>query len=1374
MRSGSTEPAAPVDESSEILQAHVPSRLLRRLSRRPALPRAPESERFPAAVLFADISGFTTLTEDLSRQGAAGAEAVQRMLNRCFGPLVDLISEHGGEVVKFAGDATLALWAADKQAPAEAVARAARCALEVQAKLDGLPVAEGVRLRQRLALAAGEVWTALVGGLEGRWEALLGGEPLAQIAGAMAHARPGDVVLSAAAWRLAQPGCDGRRLEAGHVRLANVETRLPRRPSPRICLPAEAEPALRSLVPRAVVRRVDAGLAAWLAEFRRVTVLFASAPGLERDDSEVVDQAHELARAAQRAVYRYGGSINQLIMDDKGTTVVAAWGQAQHAFEDDAVRALLAAMAIHADLRALAGGGSVGVATGRVFTGRRGNDQRMEFALIGDVVNLAARLMQATDAAVLCDRQTFSAARSRIRFETLNPIAVKGKAEPVEVFRPTGERRHEITTGGRMIGRDGERRALAAALQGLTGGDGGVVVVEGEAGIGKSTLIADLLEQAASQPVRALVARGDAIERAIYHPWREVFAGLLGLDDATGPEAQRRRLEEWLSEMPDLAEWAPLLDPVLPFSLADNEVTGAMPSRSRAERMRELLVRLFEVAAGAGGRPTLLVVEDAHWLDSASWALAEAASRRIESLLIVVATRPVGETPRDELRRWLADPSCLRLELEPLASTDLMALVRQRLGVESLPPSMARLIEEKASGHPLFAEELASAMRDRGLIEIEDGQCRLADAAALDTVSFPDTVQGVVTNRIDGLTPKLQLCLKVASVIGRDFERSGLAAVDPMGTEEADLGVHLESLMALDLLERGSRQDHYAFKHAIIHEVAYDLLPYAQRRRLHRPVAEWYERRHEGDLAPVYPLLAHHWGRAEVPSKAVEFAEKAGKQALAGFANQEAVRFFDQAKAFDARAERPTRAPRRARWEASLCRAHLGLGQVPRAREAAEGALALLRQAPPASGPRRLLSGLAQSLLQAGHRLFPRRFLDRAGARREQLATAVDAYLNLAMMGYWANEFGLVLYSTVRALNLGEAAGPSPELARIYGSACNVVGYLGLHSLAARYRDLGHEVAAATAPPPVVGLVNQYTGHYAAGIGDWRRFDADMHRALELYDRYDSRRQWEEAMVNCAYLYMFRGELRRGLETFQRMEESARQREDNQTTGWALLGQGRLEVLLGRFEEALEHIDAMEPHVVDQLTRLEVHGNRALAALRLGDRARAREEADRALELIAAAPPASYTMLLAYSHTTEVYLSLWAEAGGGRDRAAARKAKRMCAAFKAYNRAVPLALAHRLLWRGTWARLNGDRARARRFWRRALEAATRLEMPLAEALVRRTVGEHAKGKRRRSLLEGAAEIYERMGAGFDAERARALLADRERGNDQTPDQGGTP
>jgi class 3 adenylate cyclase/tetratricopeptide (TPR) repeat protein len=1317
--------------------SYVPILVAGRFAARPEPRARAERDQFPAAVLFADISGFTALAEQLAQRGPAGAEELTNLLNACFGDLVSLVARQGGDVVKFAGDALLALWPLARGDLAEATAQAAGCGLAMQERLlQAADIARGERLSMRIGVGAGDVVTAHLGGVSGRWELLVAGPGTAQAIQAEPLASPGDVILSTEAFALLREECEGEprpsgeaarpkgfRLTALRIPLAEHSTKLP--PAGQ----ATTAAALRGYVPQAVLARLDAGQSEWLSELRRVSACFIGIADLADTEGPGLDRAHMAVRAVQELLGRYEGALNKLSVDDKGPTLLVAFGLPPLAHEDDPVRAVQAAVATKEALWARGVACSIGVATGRAFCGVVGSESRREYTMIGDVVNRGARLMQRAGEDVLCDAATRQAAEGRIAFEDLPPVKVKGRLEPIEVSRPTG-RTHVERQISEIVGRGTERSLLTQRIRAARAGRGGVVLIEGEAGIGKSRLVLDFLEQAEAHGVKAIVGSADAVESTTpYLAWRAIIEKVLELP--ANPEPRRARALEGLRARTDLERLAPLLNDVVPLGIPSNEVTEQMDGQVRADNTRALLVGLLEMAAAQG--PTVVVLEDAHWLDSSSWALAWGISQRVPDLLLVLVMRPLGELAPAEYGRLQRAPGTQLLRLDALPAEDSVALVCRRLSVGSLPAPVAELIHNRAGGNPFFTEELTYALRDTGAIVVADGECRIAPGADLDALSLPETVEGVVTSRIDRLLPPPQLVLKVASVVGHVFVQRIVSDIHPIPSDVPELTEHFATLHRLDLtaMEAPEPDPSWSFKHAITRDVAYNLMLFAQRRDLHRAAAEWYERNHGEELARFYPLLAHHWGRAEVAHKAIEYQVQSGEQALATGAYREAALFLAEALSLDRRA-RPARVGpadrlRRARWERQLGEAHLGLGHTAEGRTHLMAALEALGAPAPGSKPR-IAAGLARQVpVQVLYRLAPRRFVGRGRNRAEGLLEAARAYIRLVEVYWFANDTPSLVHAGLSALNLAERAGPSAELARAYAIMCISAGSIPIHRLARGYARRATETARAVGQLWPLGYARFITSVYAIGTGQWEEIRGALREAAEIFDRLGDRRLLEDTRTVQAMSGLYRGDFEFAGGMFREVYAAGVRNENVQHQVWGLVGVAECKLREGRAEEAAESLGealgllAQNP---DRAEQLRAHGLLAVARLKGGDSHGARESAVAAANLIRQFfSPTSHYLLEGYAGVAEVWLSLW-EAGNGSPevRRAARKA---CAALRRFARVFPIGKPRALLWTGLYEWLSGRQTKAGADWEKSVASAARLGMLFEQALAHAELGRHA-------------------------------------------------
>lgn len=899
----------------ETLASYVPHLVIRHLADDPTPLLEPTSYEIRAAVLFADVSGFSTLADRLAERGPDGAEALSETLNGVFNELIALITALGGDIVTFAGDALLALWPATDEDLTIAIRRASQCSLALQALFHDERVSERVQLAVRMGIGAGNVQLLHIGGVNGRWIWTVAGDPLLQAAHASYDAEPGRVVLSSDTWALVEDQYGGHVHKSGSVRLdAILSYMLPVREMEDPPLVPAMEAALRGYIPRGVLARLTAGQESWLGELRRVTVLFISLPDLHQSTTPL-DKAQLAVYIIQSIVYRYEGHVNKLSLDEKGATLVAALGLPPMAHEDDAVRGLQVSLAIQEALREQAMSCSIGIATGQVFCGEVGNEQRREYTMLGTVVNLAARLMQAAQESILCDAATYQLSLTRITFDTLPPIKVKGREHKVVVYRPHGEMSHFGAPHKALIGRTAERKLLTEHLHSLLQGFSAssspdepgeeqpspenpstLIFIEGETGMGKTYLIDDLYRQAKKQGIKTLLGTGDVMEQMTpYYAWRAVFVQLFELEHVYDGLTQRSRIEHKLEHAPDLLPLIPLLNMVLPFDMPDTERTRQLKGQARSATTQCLLVQLLRETIA--WLPGLLVLQDAQWLDADSWVLARAVSEQITPLLFVITLRPQAASLHPDYDKLQQMPQTRRIQLHALSQEETAALLARRLGVAAVPERLTTLICEQTQGNPLFSEELIYTLRDAGLVQVVQGGCHIAaEDELVRALRASDTVQAAITRRMDRLSPTQQLTLKVASVIGHAFSLRMLLAIHPLQADIRALNDDIAALQDLNLIQRdeGPLEYCYRFAQVVTQEVVYSMMAFAQRRQVHRAIAEWYEYNHPDRLDEFAPLIGRHFEQAG-DSRAFRYFLRAGNIAWEAYVYQEALQYYERA-----------------------------------------------------------------------------------------------------------------------------------------------------------------------------------------------------------------------------------------------------------------------------------------------------------------------------------------------------------------------------------------------------------------------------------------------------------------------------------------------
>lgn len=947
----------------ETLAAFVPTPVARAVYARAAEERylsghsQPYAEHLPAAVIFADISGFSVLTEKLTRRGPDGSEELTALLNLYFTHMIALLKRYGGQVMRFSGDALIALFAAEDSADARpaltlATLRAIHAATAMQtatANFQRLPTSVGeIALALKVGVGAGEVFAANVGGVRDRWEYVIAGEPLTQAAYAEEHAQPGTVVLASSAAALVEdqvPSSRTRVLGETEQPPVLVAAALPPmsyapsasdRPDWEGLPPAameQAEAALRAYVPAAITLRLAAGQNDWLAEFRRMTVMFVGVGGLDYGRSDTLDHLQSFVAAVQEIIDHYEGTLNKLAVDDKGTVLLVLFGAPPLAHEDDPLRALACAQeiqAIAADRRgATADLGldaeqtrhfplqlriAIGVTTDTVFVGPVGSPTRREYTVMGNAVNLGVRLMQAAGAGTtFCDQNTYELTRNHWRLDHLPALTVKGRRLPVAAYRFSGQRVHVAAHNDQpLVNREYELTTLAQCLDEVEHGTGRVITLVGEGGMGKTRLVQAFIRLARQRHVECLLGAANSIgQQTPYLVWREALTNYFGLDGLRGAPQRAHRVRERVRALDvEMEQRLPLLNDVLDLDLPDTPITRGLRPRQRRDSLAFLVIELLLHRAQDG--VLLVVLEDMHVADSLSWELAldVARSLALRPVLLLLSYRPFD--PSNAMRSTqpathsakfdMPQPTLLRLQqhreliLAPLDSAAIEQLAVTHLNDRPVTKEVIDWLTERSQGNPFFVEETVKMLREEGALYLNgDRVWRFANQQTLVTV--PPTLKGVIQARLDRLEPGAQLTCKVAAVVGRVFTARVIAGIYPMPEEKAHLDEYLETLARLDITPRQvcDPEQCYQFKNALIQEVAYTSLLLVQRQALHQAVAEWYEREYAADLTPYVPLLADHYNHTEQWDRRLEFSERAGRLAAARYATAEALAYFTQA-----------------------------------------------------------------------------------------------------------------------------------------------------------------------------------------------------------------------------------------------------------------------------------------------------------------------------------------------------------------------------------------------------------------------------------------------------------------------------------------------
>ncbi len=1134
---------------------YLPQSVLRYLET--DLPAPPWRADDRGFALMVDCSGFTALADRLATEGTRGIEAIGLRLNATMQELVEVLLAHAGDVAAFAGDALTVVWPQSEAGSDDDLSRILACA----DLLHDLASSDPDGLALRIAVTRGSWTWSCLGGGEGTYSWVLHGEVAHELGSLLMATVPGETALSPSlgAWTT------GARFE----RASATETRPPVHGRQRIAFaPSELVPLARHLpvVPPAEGARTGE---TWFAEIRTVTAMFVSLEELQ--GPHALERAQTLFGTLQDCVSRQGGTLDKLAVDDKGLSALIVWGLPPLGHPDGAVRAIRAAWDMRERFERLESPFSAGIATGRVYCGDMGHPERRDFTVLGDSVNLAARLMRAAPhGEIWVESMTRRESRGRWDFEELPPIALRGKRGLVTAFRP-----HPVANPAHalfpVIGREAEQRDFLDWLGWIEREAlAPMFVLEGEAGIGKSRLVHSLAAIAAARGVRILTGQaGGGSSEAPGGMWQGVFAPLLKVDHEAGGEPDpAHHLEEIFASHPQGRTWIPILGPVLGLTVSDNEWTAQMSGRLRATNIQQLLAWWLTQEARSG--PVLVVLEDLHAATPSDWALL-GRLRQIRGVAWLLATGPISN-PVPLL--WAAisqDPDTHHHRLGGLEPGSLGAMVARTLGAESVAPALATALHARTGGNPYFASELGRALLETGAAHLREGvihpiPSRFAEVWGTMTA----TIEGAVTHRLDRLAHGDRLLVKVASVLGERFQEEGLAAVFPEPWSRDDLRRSVLHLVNLGLFEKEG--DGFRFHHILTRDVAYDLMLPAQRTPIHRAAARWLQDQHpDGVPTWLQATLASHLLQGGDNEAALTWLDLSARTALEEGRLRECIVLTSQALAI---APVPGRPDERARRLTFLGLALQGAGDLEPGRRSLEEALAITGHPVPQTTIGQTLA-IGWSLLRS---LLPVR---QARGPREMEETAARFRLeeSLAEIHFFATNRMPMLVALLRGLEVARRMGPSDELSRARANGAYVASRVGLGFLARGWRRGAERALAGEMGPATRTRVHGRLGLDDLGKSDWPGAERHLLAAIQHADSLGDRRRQGEAISLLGVGYLMSGRYPEALEVYDRLRNLAIEAGDDQMRTWATFRAACLWLRVDEPERAAlliaEHPEAM-------------------------------------------------------------------------------------------------------------------------------------------------------------------------------------------------------
>jgi adenylate cyclase len=918
--------------------------------------------RIHAAVLFVDISGFTPISEALSQRGPGGVEELSAILDRYFTVMSEPVMALGGEVVKSAGDSLIVLFPVQPDGGDAHLGAALHCSLRMQRAMSEfvqvLTSAGTFPLRMKIGIGEGAIYTTTVGDEEKGMQPVFAGRPIARCMQAEDMAGAGEIVADAALVSR-MPG----RLDMGEARgtfrliidASHMPVLPPMEQVQESAVPGELVGTLVSrlapYLPEQVVERIRQGQRGVSSEHRRVTIMFVKFGGLNYDLEPSVGKVLQAYFTTMRdCILRYGGRLNEVDIVADGGTLVVFFG-APTAHEDDELRAVSCAWEMQqavADVRLAAGAAaermrqSIGISSGNVFAGEVGAPVRRTYTAVGDEMNLASRLMNLAQwGEIVVASWVEKRAAGRFDFEAMGEVQLRGKTEPVPLFVLVGRRQERMQDGllsdlmnrRHLVGRAAELAVLSTVRDQAWQGKPQLLLVTGEAGIGKSHLISQLAQGWMEKGGLVYAADSRQHGRNVpYGLWIELLRAVFGLQETNSLE---RRLEKIVSQLTylsySLSEQGKLFAELLDTNSVGPTAHAQSWSQEQRLSIRQVVIDLVRTLAQR--LPLLLVLESLHDADEASLALLNdlLCGLRGTPLLLCAEYRP-----REQMGLAEDTIATTRMEVEALSEVDSLLLAQALLEDLGLQPGLAPQVVEQVQGNPFYLQEMISA-----LVRFDDPAQALAERKVI-----PESISDMVQAQMDPLGEEFKLSVRLAAVVGQLFSFDVLQAAHPVPVSRSVLAGRLAKLERMHIVH----MDHfgedivYRFHHPMVRRVIYASLLSADRERFHRGVGEALEHVYAGDLETRYELAADHFYDGKVLSKATSYLVLAGQQAAQAHAVREALAHYDRAEEILSMYKPPrSSCGQGVRLKLLLDRAsvHLELGETAAAKQDYEDALSL-------------------------------------------------------------------------------------------------------------------------------------------------------------------------------------------------------------------------------------------------------------------------------------------------------------------------------------------------------------------------------------------------------------------------------------------------
>lgn len=855
-------------------------------------------EIFNATILFADISGFTYMSEKLSKLGKEGSEDVNKIINGYFNPLIKMVYKWNGDIYRFGGDAFLSFFPEDGFVLSSE--RGMNAAIEILnfVKNHSITLTKmgNFKIQIHIAVSKGMIYFQ-----DFKKNYFIGGQVINDLMSIIDFAEPGEIVVNSElkkdlknilfeskgkVWKYVKKiGNTKPKLITENISLKMIKNKYP---------------FLKEYVPEWLLKKIE--LKPYFdykdGEHRKVSVIFLHFTGISYDKNpkKAQQELSNFYNIIDQTVKKYSGWINLIDVYKDSERILVIFGF-PNAYEDDEKRSVLFTYEILNHPKLINLKMRAGINSGSVFAAPIGNELRHEYTVLGDAVNLSARFAaKAENKSIVVSESIFNKTFGLFDYEFLGEQQYKGKEQKISVYKIIKKKEIAkknlekwLSESEKIIGREKEIEKIRNILGVCLENKGQILAITGEPGIGKSRIVQELIKLSKNSGYH--IFQGDCFSfgsSLSYHPWIEILKDFFEIlpKDSVNRRASKIK-EKSLSIDKKLIDWLPVIGEIMGVPFPETSLTKHLDPKIKKQKSFDIIFDFIKFITKS--KPVNIIIEDLHWADSISVELTNYIGRNIKDkkILLTIVFRPVKNKEEFLEKNWTTE-----LIIKELSKEETIDLVKNLLDIKDIPEDLRKIIIEKSQGNPFYIEELIKSLVEQGYVIEENGRWKFKDDVR--KLQLPDSVETIILSRIDRLDFQEKEILQIASVLGREFDEVLLEGIIPLSK---NLKKALNNLQNFDLIkeEKSKKQTRYFFKHILTQEVAYNTLSFARKKDIHQQAGLFIETKFKNRKDEFLGLLSYHFYEGGDYDRSLLYSVEAGEKSKKVYANEEAIKFFTRA-----------------------------------------------------------------------------------------------------------------------------------------------------------------------------------------------------------------------------------------------------------------------------------------------------------------------------------------------------------------------------------------------------------------------------------------------------------------------------------------------